>query len=103
MATPAPPISRRVVVVGAAVLGLTFAAIVADGRRARTGELLIQSDRGDRRITLKRDGRLVVGPTDQRSFTLPPGDYGVEIDGAPGGRVSVVRGERTVWKADDAP
>lgn len=98
-----PPISRRVVVVGAAVLGLTLVAIVADGRRIRTGELLVQSDRGDRRVTLKREGRRVIGPTEKRSFTLPPGDYDVEVDGAPGGRVSVVRGERTVWKFNDSP
>ena len=94
---PIPPrVSRKVVLVGSAVLGLTLAAIVVDLRRVRTGELLVQSDRADSRVTIKRGGRTVEGPTGSRSFTIAPGDYDVEIDGEPVGRVSVVRGERAV-------
>ena len=98
-----PPISRRVVVVGAAVLGLTLTAILFDGRRPRMGELLVQSDRGDLRVTIKRGGHPVAGPTEKRSFTLPPGDYEIEAEGVPTGRISIVRGGRAVWKLAEAP
>ncbi len=104
MAKPGPPISRRVVAVGAAVLGLTLAAIVVDGRRTRrSGELLVQSDCAGLRVTIRRGGRPVEGPTGKRSFLLPPGDYEIESDGVPTGRVSVVRGRRAVWRVNGGP
>jgi hypothetical protein len=90
------PISRRVVLVGGAVLALTLAAVVVDSRRVRTGELLIQSDRGDLRIAIKQGGRLVAGPTETRSFTLRPGVYDVEVDGSRQDTVSIVKGGRSV-------
>lgn len=79
------PLSRLVGVVATAVLGLTAAAVVFDGRRVRTGELLVQSEGGAVRVTIRQAGRLIVPPSGKRSFTLLPGDYDVEIDGpAPG-------------------
>ena len=97
MSTPDPPrASARVVLVATVVLGLTLFAVVADTRRVRTGELLVQSDRADLRVTVTRGGRPVAGPTGKRSFTLLPGDYDIEADGRTVGRVSVVRGGRSV-------
>jgi hypothetical protein len=103
-----PPLSNRVVVVAAAVLGLTVAAIVIDTRRVRTGELLVQADRGDVRVAIRKGGRLVVLPTGNRSFTLLPGDYSVELEGSPPGlrvvpaRVSVARNTRSVVRVEQA-
>jgi hypothetical protein len=95
------PISRRVVLIASAVLGLTLAAIVVDGRRVRTGELLIQSDRAELLVTLRRGGQLVQGPTGRRSFTLTPGDYEIGVDGRQAGRISIARGERSVFQVTD--
>ncbi len=86
---------RRLLLVSAVLL-FTMVAIVADFRRVRTGELLIQSDRGDLRVVITQDGRVVAGPTGNRSFVLLPGVYDIEVDGTRRARVAVVRGKREV-------
>ena len=91
-----PPVSPRVVVV-AAVIGLTLTAIVAERSRGRTGELIVQADVDGVRVVIMQGGRLIVAPTEDRSFRLPPGNYDVEIAGRPVGlrvvpaRASVAR------------
>lgn len=92
------PIPRRLALIAPVVLASTLAAIVVDSRRVRTGELLIQSDRAGLVVTLRRDGRIVRGPTGNRSFTLPAGEYEIVADGGESGRVVVSRGERSVFK-----
>src|SRR4051812_3728873 len=100
---PPPPLSRRVFAVGATVLAMTIVAVVVDTRRVRTGELLIQSDRGDLSVTIRQGGRVVEGPTGHRSFTLRPGVYQVDVAGSAGATVSVVAGERSVMSVASPP
>jgi hypothetical protein len=95
-----PPLSGRVKAVALAVLGLTLVAIVADTRRVRTGELLVQADDAAVRVVIRRGDRVVVPATESRSFVLRPGDYTVEVS-PPGSRaepehVSIARGGRSV-------
>lgn len=86
------PLSGRVVGVAAAVLGFTVAAVVYDSRRVQTGELLVQAEASDVRVTIRQAGRLVVRPSEKRSFPLLPGDYEVEIvDPTPGRTVRTRR------------
>jgi WD40 repeat protein len=82
---------------------------VADVRRVRTGQILIQSDAGDARVTIKRGGETVVRSTDKRSLTLAPGSYTLELeDPAPGlhlspERVEVPRNGRSVVRIERVP
>jgi hypothetical protein len=76
--TRKPPL---VAIVAVLVLGFTLVAVFIDSRRVRTGDLLVQADASDVRITIKRGERTVVPPTEQRSFTLPPGEYEVALAG----------------------
>lgn len=103
----AAPRSRPVVAVAAAVLAMTAAAVVLDGRRVQTGELLVQAEGGDVRVTIRQAGRLIVFPSEKRSFSLLPGVYDVELDGPvpglPGSRlryevprIAVTRHKRSV-------
>lgn len=104
-----PPLSRRVKVLATAVIGLTLIALVADRRRPPAGELLVQADAADVRVTVRRNGLVVVRSTATRSFTLPPGDYEVTPDAAPRvalrafpPRVTVVPNGRAVVRVEHA-
>jgi hypothetical protein len=91
-----------VVVVAAAVLGLTAFAVVVNTYRVRDGELAVRTGGRDIRLTIARDGRLVQPATDRRFFTLPPGTYDVRmVEPSEGlrivpGRVVVERAKRAV-------
>ena len=104
-----PPLSNRVILVAAVVLSLTIAAIVLDRRSERTGELLVQSDESDARVTIKQEGRVVVPGSDKRSFILLPGAY--DVDAISGTtplrvvppRVDVPRSGRVVARIERQP
>jgi hypothetical protein len=104
-----PPLSKRVILVAAVVLSLTIAAIVLDRRSDRTGELLVQSDESDVRVTIKQQGRVVVPESDKRSFILLFGVYDVAATSgttllrvAPP-RVDVPRSGRVVARVERQP
>jgi len=101
-----PPLSRTVTVVVAAVLGLTLAALLLDGRRTTTGELLVQADSGTVLVSIRRGGRVIIPATEKRSFTLTPGDYEVVLEDEEAGRravpsrVRVAQSGRTVVRIE---
>jgi dipeptidyl aminopeptidase/acylaminoacyl peptidase len=80
-----PPLSPVVKGVATAAIGLTLLALIFDRRREPSGEIVVQCDRNNQRFRIVRDGKTVVGPTDRRSFTLPPGPYVVEAEETIGG------------------
>jgi tricorn protease-like protein len=74
-----------VIAVGAAVLLLSVAAVLIDGRRTRSGTLTIRRNRHDVRVTIAKGGREVRRPTGEMFVTLPPGTYDLGLDGSPAG------------------
>jgi hypothetical protein len=81
----------------AGVLGLTVFSVLTDRRGAGSGEVVIQADAADARVVIRRQGRVVTGPTQRRTFDLPPGDYQLSAEGGltvEPPRVTVVRGGR---------
>lgn len=106
---PQPPLSRAVVGFAAGVLGLTLAALLLDGRRASTGELLVQADPGTLVVSIRQGARVIVAATEKRSITLAPGDYEVVIEGGGTGRravpsrVRITRGSRTAVRTESPP
>jgi len=104
-----PPLSTPVKVVATAVIGLTLFALATDRRRQRTGELLVQADANNVRVSIRQGGRAVVSETNRRSFSLPGGEYDVVLDAPSEGlrvsppHVRVRPGDRTVVRVEPAP
>ena len=98
---PAPPTKRRVpaaawgglVLVAAAAGGL--AAALSGGLAAR-GEVVVEADPA-LEVVVKRGDAVVRGPTRERRFALPPGEYAVE-PADPAAKVTVLPPRVTVGR-----
>ncbi|MFO0954674.1 MAG: hypothetical protein U0835_26620 [Isosphaeraceae bacterium] len=79
------PLSRRVIMVGGAVLLLSLLAATLDARRNRPGRLTLRRNGHDVRIVVRRDGRVVLPGTTERFVTLLPGTYDLSLEDEPPG------------------